>query len=241
LEGKKVLVTGGSRGIGASCVRYLSGSGGITGFTYFSSEEKALALLDELSSDVVAFKADTSDQKAMKDVAETFASGGDISGIHGLVLNAGIYERIAVEDLDLDEWRRTLATNLDGAFVAIKETLPFMKEGSIVLISSQLAFKGSRYGADYSASKAGMLGLGRSLARELAPDIRVNMISPGFIDTDILSGDTEEKKRSRVDQVPLKRIGAPEEVAKVVVFLLSDMSSYMTGSNVDVNGGLYIH
>jgi 3-oxoacyl-[acyl-carrier protein] reductase len=143
--------------------------------------------------------------------------------------------------MGIDEWRETIKTNLDGAFIAVKAALPYMKKGSIVMISSQLAHKGSGYGADYSASKAGILGLSRSLARELAPDIRVNTISPGYIDTDILAGDSEDKRKRRIEEVPQGRIGIPSDVAGSVVFLLSDMSSYMTGSDLDVNGGLYIH
>jgi 3-oxoacyl-[acyl-carrier protein] reductase len=241
LRGKKILVTGGSRGIGASSVKVLTEAGAYVGFTYHRSEKKTLELLKVIPGDVLAFNADTSDPSAMKNVVEVFTSSGEIEGIHGLVVNAGVYERRPFSELDLEGWRDTLRTNLDGSFIVIKEAIPYMKIGSIVLISSQLAFKGSNSGADYSSSKAGMMGLGRSLARELAPDIRVNMISPGYVDTDILAGDSEEKRKERIAQVPLERIGAPEEIAKVILFLLSDLSSYITGSNIDVNGGLYIH
>ena len=134
-----------------------------------------------------------------------------------------------------------MEVNLDGAYNTVKAALPSMKKGSIVMVSSQLAFKGSSYGADYAASKAGMLGMARSLARELAPYIRVNSIAPGYVDTDILAGDSPEKRKKRISQVPLGRIASPVDIAGPVVFLLSDMSEYVTGATLDINGGLFIH
>lgn len=239
-SGKKFFVTGGSRGIGAACVKLLFRGGASVGFSYRSSGREAKELMDGLEGDVYGYKVDVLDEKGMEEAMEDFSSAGS-GGIHGLVVNHGIYERRSFDSMGKEEWDRTLGTNLDGAFVAVKKAIPYMERGSIVMISSQLAFKGSGYGADYAASKAGILGLARSLARELAPRIRVNTIAPGFVDTDILAGDTEEKRNKRIEEVPLKRIGAPEEVAEVVAFLLSDSSSYITGANIDVNGGLYIH
>ena len=241
LKGRKVLVTGGSRGIGASCVRILASAGANVGFTYLNSVKEAKDLMGFYNDEVVGFRCDTSDEQATKRMVEEFGSMGQVKGIHGLVVNAGVYQRSEFRDISMSDWNRTLNTNLTGAYVTIKQVLPLMEKGSIVLISSQLAFKGSSSGADYGASKAGLLGLGRSLARELAPSIRVNTISPGFIDTDILAGDDAEKRRKRIDQVPLGRIGTGDDVAKGVLFLLSDGSSYITGADLDVNGGLYIH
>ncbi|MGA1792541.1 MAG: SDR family NAD(P)-dependent oxidoreductase [Thermoplasmatota archaeon] len=240
LRGKKVLVTGGSRGIGAACVRMLSDMGCIVGFTYLGSEKEALEVKEDADGDVFVYRADASDHDAMKRTVTEFSRTGE-HGFQGLVINAGIYLRKSITQMSIEDWRRTMATNLDGGFIAVREALPFMKDGSIVMISSQLAFKGSNLGSDYAASKAGLLGFARSLARELAPEIRVNTISPGYIDTDILAGDSDHKRRSRIEQVPLGRIGTPEDVAAVVAFLLSDQSRYITGSNIDVNGGLYIH
>jgi len=241
LRSRKIVITGGSRGIGAACVESCSREGALVAFTYRASRELADRLVDELGSGVMSFRADTSDQGDMERVMDEFACQGDTSGIDGLVVNAGIYRRMEFPQMDLDDWRSTLRTNLDGAFIAVKSALPHMKKGSVVMISSQLAHRGSGYGADYSASKAGILGLARSLSRELAPDIRVNTISPGYIDTDILAGDSEDKRRKRISQVPMGRIGDASEIAGAVLFLLSDLSSYITGSDLDVNGGLYIH
>ena len=240
LQGKKILITGGSRGIGAACVRTAVRWGAVVGFTYISSEERALELIEEVPGDAYCFRASVSDPSAMKEVMETFSSI-DGTGLQGLVVNAGVYRRTSVSDILLEDWRTTIETNLDGSFITVKEALPFMEDGSIVMISSQLAFKGSDHGSDYSASKAGMIGLARSLARELAPKIRVNTVSPGFVDTDLLSGDSPEKRVARIGQVPLSRIGTPDDIANAVGFLLSDLSSYVTGADLDVNGGLYIH
>ncbi|MBN1389562.1 MAG: SDR family oxidoreductase [Candidatus Thermoplasmatota archaeon] len=236
-SGKKFFVTGGSRGIGAACVKLLVRGGATVGFSYHSSDRAVKKLIDGLD-EVTGYKVDVLDERGMEEAMENFSSVG---GLQGLVVNHGIYERRAFIEMGKNEWDRTLSTNLDGSFIAVKKAIPYMEKGSIVMISSQLAFKGSGYGADYAASKAGILGLARSLARELAPRIRVNTVAPGFIDTDILSGDSGEKRRKRIEEVPLKRIGKPEEVAEVVAFLLSDGSSYITGANIDVNGGLYIH
>ena len=118
-----------------------------------------------------------------------------------------------------------------------------MKEGSrIIFISSQLALKGSSHGADYATSKAGILGLARSLALELSDrKINVNSVVPGTIDTDIIANYTEEMKKQRINEIPLKRLGTAEDVADTCLFLASDLSSYITGETINVNGGLYIH
>jgi 3-oxoacyl-[acyl-carrier protein] reductase len=114
--------------------------------------------------------------------------------------------------------------------------------GRIIFISSQLAFKGSPHGSDYTTSKAGMLGLMRSLALELSGrNILVNAVAPGTIDTDIIAGYTKEMREKRAKEIPLGRLGVPEDVANVCLFLASDLSSYITGETINVNGGLYIH
>lgn len=242
LMGRKVLVTGGSRGIGAATVRMCCALGAFTGFTYFRSEEEAAALQKALGKGVCAsYRSDVRDLSSLERVASDLSSRGRTTGLDGLVVNAGTYRRASFRELSEASWRETMATNLDGAYNTVKAALPHMERGSMVIVSSQLALKGSRNGPDYAASKSGLLGLARSLARELAPDIRVNTVSPGYIDTDILSGDSPSKRTERVSEVPLGRIGTPEDIGKVIAFLLSDMSSYITGADVDVNGGLFIH
>ena len=166
---------------------------------------------------------------------------GKYGEINGLVLNAGIYIRKNIKEMSLEDWKNTIDVNLNGAMYPVKAALNCMKKGSIVFISSQLAFKGSKSSAAYSASKAGVLGLMRALSLQLAPEIRVNAVAPGTIDTDIIANYTPEMRRERERQIPLGRIGKPEDIADVVSFLLSEDSRYITGATIDVNGGLYIH
>ena len=241
LEGKKVLVTGGTRGIGAAVVMECVKAGALVAFTYVNSEKEAKELVMSLGGRAFSYQADTSDMDAMKEVAEGLSSKPGPPSIEGIVVNAGIYKRSSFRELSREDWDRTLSVNLGGAYNAVKACIPFMVNGSIVLLSSQLAHRGSAHGSDYAASKAGLLGLARSLAKDLAPQIRVNTVSPGYVDTDILRWDTVKKRSSRESEVPLGRIGAPEEIARPIVFMLTDEASYITGADLDVNGGLYIH
>jgi 3-oxoacyl-[acyl-carrier protein] reductase len=240
LRDRKIFITGGSRGIGAASVRCCILEGAMVGFTYHENRDNAEILQGEIGPRSEAYEADTSVPDAVKKALMDFNDLGR-KGIDGIVVNAGIYKRSSFRTLDYESWRRTMEVNLDGAYHTIRYGLDMMESGSIVIISSQLAFKGSSCGSDYSASKAGLLGLSRSLARELAPKIRVNAIAPGYIDTDILSGDSPEKRKRRIDEVPMGRIGEPEDIGESVAFLLSDRSSYITGATLDVNGGLFIH
>lgn len=241
LKGKNILVTGGSRGIGKAIVETSVENGAVAGFTYLNSEKKSRELEKKLGDSCIALKADSADRNELEGAVFRFLENVSSNQIDGLVINAGVYKRSPFSEMELEDWKKTLEVNLDGAYNTVKAALPSMKKGSIVMVSSQLAFKGSSYGADYAASKAGMLGMARSLARELAPYIRVNSIAPGYVDTDILAGDSPEKRKKRISQVPLGRIASPVDIAGPVVFLLSDMSEYVTGATLDINGGLFIH
>ena len=243
LEGRKVMVTGGSRGIGSACVKEICLRGGAVGFTYLSDDSSAMETRDiarSFGSECVLYRTDVRKPDELRSAFRDLAMRGGY-GIDGVVVNAGIYKRRTIKELDRNGWDMTMRTNLEGAFNTVKAALEFMERGSIVMVSSQLAIKGSEHGPDYAAAKAGMLGLVRSLARELAPEIRVNAVAPGFVDTDLLSGDTPDKRAERISRVPLGRVASPEEIARPVVFLLSDMSSYITGATLDINGGLFIH
>ncbi len=145
--------------------------------------------------------------------------------------------------LSLNTWESTLRTNLTSVFMVTKELLPHIGSGGrIVNISSILAHTGSNSGADYAASKAGMIGFTKSLARELSKkQITVNAIAPGAIDTQIIAGDTPKKRCEREQQTPLERVGRPEEIAGAVAFLFSDKATYITGETINVNGGLLMH
>ena len=238
LKGKRIFITGGSRGIGAASVAECVRNGAAVGYNYHKHSEGAKKLSNELGDACRSYKADVRDPEELSRAIGDFCTKG---GLDGLVVNAGIYRRNPFSELDIVGWRKTMSVNLDGAFLTVREALEHMKEGSVVIVSSQLAYKGSSHGADYSASKSGLIGLNASLARELAPLIRVNAIAPGYVDTDLLSSDTKEKRKKREHEVPLGRVGDPLDIARPIVFLLSELSSYMTGSVLDVNGGLFIH
>ena len=238
---KNIIVTGASRGIGRAIAIELAKRGYRVAVNYRNSQEAAKEVLDEiikLGGEGEIYRADVSNYEEVEEMVRDFS--GKHGEIYGLVANAGIYIRKDVWKMSIDDWRRTMEVNLDGAYYLVKSALPHMNKGSIVFISSQLAFKGSFSSVAYSASKAGMIGLMRSLALQLAPDIRVNAVAPGTIDTEMISNYTPEQRKKRESAIPLRRIGKPEEVAKAVAFLLSEESSYITGAILDVNGGFYM-
>ncbi len=242
LKGKKALITGASRGIGRAIAIKFAKNGAIVGINYFKSENEArkvLELVNEHSKGVL-LKGDVGSYKEAKKIVEDFINFA--GGIDILVNNAGIYERKNFEELSEEQWDETLRINLKGSFNICKHAIPYMHEGGkIIFISSQLALKGSSHGADYAASKAGLLGLMKSLAIELASrKINVNAIAPGTIDTDIIAGYSMKERMEREKQIPLGRIGKPEDVANVALFLASDLANYVTGEVILVTGGLYI-
>ncbi len=242
LEGKKAIITGASRGIGRAIAIKFAENGAFVGVNYVHSRDKAEEVLDEVKkySDGILLEGDVSEYEIARKIVEKFV---DIAGrIDILVNNAGIYERKKFLSLDEDSWDRTIKNNLKSCYVMSRLCVNYMPEGGkIIFISSQLALKGSSHGADYAASKAGMLGLMRSLALELAPlKINVNAIAPGTIDTDIIASYSEKERKDREKQIPLGRIGMPEDIANACLFLASNMSDYITGETLNVNGGLYI-
>ncbi|RLF45322.1 MAG: SDR family NAD(P)-dependent oxidoreductase [Thermoplasmata archaeon] len=242
LEGKTALVTGASRGIGRAIAIKFAEHGAFVGINYFKSREKAEKVLDEVKkySDGMILKADVSDDTEVKKMVEIFVEKAEKIDI--LVNNAGIYRRSLFLHIKPEQWDKIMNVNLKGCYNVCRHSIPYMKEGGkIVFMSSQLAFKGSTHGADYAASKAGILGFMRSLALELADrKINVNAVAPGTIDTDIIASYTPEQREKRAMEVPLKRIGMPEDVANACLFLASGLSDYITGETIHVNGGLYI-
>lgn len=239
---RTALVTGGGRGIGSAISKQLAEDGYRILLTYCNSSKPAEMVVDEIRDsgiDAVAVNCDVTDPR---EVALLATHPWVMGGIDVLILNHGRYDRIDAKELDLDHLRRTMSTNFEGAFLvwdATKKTLT--DDARICVIGSQLGTRGSPHGADYSASKAALAIWARSLAQSLAPEgKRVNVVAPGFVDTDILAGDSKEKRTSREQEVPLKRIGTPEDIASVVSFLVGDKSSYITGAVIHVNGGLYL-
>ena len=243
-EGKTVLVTGASRGIGKGIALKFAEHEAFVGINYIAHTAEAKATLHEIQNKGgrgMLLKGDISDADHVEHIVSKLINQRDQIDI--LVNNAGVYQRGSFEDLPFESWKRSLEVNLTSCYHLCKQVVPFMKStGKIIFISSQLAFKGSSHGAAYAASKAGILGLMRSLALELAEqDICVNAVAPGTIETDLLSGYSDEMKVQRRREIPLGRLGTPEDIANVCVFLASSLSDYITGETIHVNGGLYIH
>ncbi|MDP6869910.1 MAG: SDR family oxidoreductase [Candidatus Poseidoniaceae archaeon] len=239
---RTALITGGGRGIGAAVSRRLASEGYRIILTYCNSGKQAEMVVDDIRNtniDAVAVNCDVTD---IREVALLATHPWIANGIDVLVLNHGRYDRVLAENLEIDHLRRTMATNFEGAFLVWKAVQKHLEDDArICVIGSQLGTRGSPHGADYSASKAALATWARSLAQSVAPKgQRVNVIAPGFVATDILAGDSAEKRTSREQEVPLKRIGTPEDIAGTVAFLASNDSSYITGAVIHVNGGLYL-
>ena len=243
LKGKNAIVTGASRGIGKATAKTLAKNHAFVGINYNKNRKAAEETLEEIQNkggEGVLLRGDVSSPDDVKNMIDLFLK--QKRSIDILVLNAGIYKRNKFIQLNREEWDKTIDVNLTGCYNVCKTALPHInKGGSIIFISSQLAFRGTDHGADYAASKAGVLGLMRSLALELAPNIRVNAVAPGTIDTDIIASYTKEMRKKRAEEIPLKRLGTSQDVANAVLFLASNLSSYITGEIININGGLYIH
>lgn len=241
LKGKCAFVTGGSRGIGAAICRKFAENGADVAFVYAGNTEKAEAFAGELASaygvNVKCYKCDVSDFAAVADTVKQV--NAEFGGIDVLVNNAGITRDKLILGMKEDDFDRVIDVNLKGTFNTVRQVYPLMvrkKSGRIINISSVVGLMGNAGQANYSASKAGIVGLTKSAAKELASrGITVNAIAPGFIDTDMTEalGDSP-----LVEQIPMKRTGKPEEVASLALFLASDMASYITGEVIRVDGGL---
>ncbi len=245
LNGRRVLISGASRGIGRGIATKFAREGAFVGINYVTSNDEAQEVLDEVNelSDGLLLKGDVGKQKDAKKIVNDFVD--EYGGIDVLVNNAGIYIRKDLEESSIEDYDRTMDVNVRGAFLLSKFALPHLKKsdrGRIINLSSQLAFKGSTHGTAYVASKASLIGFTRALALELAPEgITVNSIAPGTIDTDIIAGYTEEQRKERAESIPIKRIGTPEDIANAALFLASDMGSYVVGEVIGVNGGSALH
>ena len=237
---KTVLVTGGSRGIGRAIVSALTSAGYSVAFTYKSSAEAALSLASECGA--LAIRADSSVpseiEKAVATVTEKLGSP-DI-----LINNAAISSFSLLSELSLEEWENTLAVNLTAPFLYSRAVIPHMvseKWGRIINIGSVWGLVGSSCEAHYSATKAGLIGLTKALAKELGPSgITVNAIAPGVIRTDMNSALDAESLDALTDETPLMRLGEPSEIARAVLFLIGEGGDFITGDVMNVSGGFVI-
>ncbi|HHW25032.1 MAG TPA: 3-oxoacyl-[acyl-carrier-protein] reductase [Clostridiales bacterium] len=242
LSGKTAIVTGGSRGIGEATVKKLASLGASVAIIYAGSEEAALVLRDECKDNygvrMAAYKCDVSDFDAVK--ATVAAVKAEFGGIDILVNNAGITLDGLVATMKEEDFDKVIAVNLKGAFNFIRHVAPHMiraRSGRIVNVSSVSGLMGNGGQANYAASKAGIVGLTKTVARELAPkNITCNAVAPGFIRTDMTKAFEGDERITSA--VPLGRMGEPHEVAEVIAFLCSPAASYITGEVIRVDGGM---
>nr|WP_188495500.1 3-oxoacyl-[acyl-carrier-protein] reductase [Pullulanibacillus pueri] len=243
MKDKVALVTGASRGIGRAIALALGHQGVKVAVNYAGSESRALEVVEAIKaagSEAIAIQCDVADSQAVqemvKQVTETFGS------IDILVNNAGITRDTLLMRMKEDDWDSVLNTNLKGVFnttKAVSRPMMKQKQGKIINVASVVGIIGNAGQANYVAAKAGVIGLTKSSARELAArNITVNAVAPGFIATDMTDELPEDVKETMLSQIPLSRFGDPEDVADVVLFLASDASSYMTGQILRIDGGM---
>ena len=243
LEGKNILITGGSRGIGKSIVEVLFNSGANVGFTFSSSESAANEIAKNLNSSsqkCVAYKSDASKLDQCENLVESFLN--DFETIDVLINNAGITKDNLLMRMGEDDFDKVMEVNLKSVFNMTKACQRvFLKnrKGSIINMSSVVGVKGNAGQSNYAASKAGIIGFSKSIAQELGSrSIRCNVIAPGFIKTEMTDNLSDSIIESWTENIPLKRPGESNDVANLCLFLASDLSSYITGQVINVDGGL---
>lgn len=243
LDGKVALVTGGTRGIGKGICQKFAQEGATLVFTYLSSEEKANAFADELSKSGVEVLAVRSDASKLEEAESLINQIVDKYGqLDAVVNNAGITRDNLLMRMKEEDWDDVINTNLKSVFnitKAVQRTMLKQRSGSIINISSIVGVQGNAGQANYAASKAGIIGFTKSIAKELGSrNIRCNAITPGFIETEMTDALDEKVVEEWRQQIPLKRGGTPEDVANAALFLASDMSTYVTGQAISVCGGM---
>lgn len=241
---KTALVTGGAKGIGSAICRALAKDGYKIAINYNSSQNEAEALKNELSAitEVEIFKADVSDSKQVREMFSEIEKV--FGGVDVLVNNAGIAGQMLFTDITDEMWQKMINVNLSGAFYCCREALKFMinkKSGRIINIASMWGETGASMEVHYSASKAGLIGLTKALAKEVGlSGVTVNAVSPGVIMTDMMKSFSEADIAVLKDETPLNSLGTAENVADAVSFLASEKADFITGQVISVNGGFVI-
>lgn len=247
LQGKTAAISGAAsrRGIGLATARLFASHGARVAILDIDAAA-AVDAAAELGSGHIGVGCDVADRTACGKAAGRVID--EFGGLDILINNAGVTQPVKIMDIDADSWDRILDINLRGVLNLSQAFIPQMraqKKGSIACMSSVSAQRGGGIfgGPHYSAAKAGVLGLAKAMARELGPDgIRVNCVTPGLVETDITAGKlSDDAKAAIVGGIPLGRLGRPEDVAGIYLFLASDLSAYVTGAVIDVNGGMLIH
>ena len=236
----KILITGGSRGIGADMVRYFCEKGYKVAFTYKSSKKEADLLSEETGAFAIcADSANESEVISAVRQAEEFCSG-----IDALINNAAISSFALFTDIKTEDWKRIFDVNVNGAYYYTREVLPKMiekKQGRIINISSMWGISGASCEVHYSATKAALIGMTKALAKELGPSkITVNCIAPGVIDTDMNKSLSENDRNALIDETPVCRLGTARDISRVAHFLCEDASDFITGQVLSVDGGFII-
>ncbi len=242
-EGRAAIVTGGARGIGRAMVKELAGRGAKVAFNYTRSREQADALVEEIKSaggQALAFQADVTDTAAAENMVKAVKT--EFGSVDYLVNNAGITRDKLIMMMSEEDWDAVIDTNLKGLFNVTKPAVSIMvrqRRGAVLNISSVSGVVGMAGQTNYSASKAGVIGFTKALAKEIAKrNVTVNALALGLIETEMTAALAEEYRQRMIEQIPLGRYGTAEEAARIAVFLLSDDARYITGQVIQADGGL---
>lgn len=243
LEGKGIIVTGATRGIGRAIALEAARHGANVAFNFLKSEQRAEELKGEIETlgvKVMAFKTDVGDLKAVREMVNAVKSG--FGRIDGLVNNAGLTRDKLLVMMSEEDWSEVIRTNLTGAFNFARAAAFMMmkaKRGTILNVTSVSGLAGMAGQVNYSAAKAGLIGMTKAMAKELGRlGVRVNALALGFVDTDMTAALPAENRAAALNLIPLGRFGTVEDVAPVAAFLLSDAAAYITGAVIQVDGGL---